>query len=82
MPKPDSYQLLKDTYAAVGRLEEKMDRQFDAVNERVENDEKRISSLEGFKYKIAGAVSLVLFVGSMVGGVVSDWIFKKIGIHS
>jgi len=66
MPQ-SSYQLLKDTYEAIGRLEAKMD-------ERICNLEKRTGILESFM----GKVLTIAAIAGSISGVVITWFWDKI----
>ena len=63
----DSYDLLKDIYAVVDRMEVKIDK-------RMVDAECRLDRVEDFQSRILGAVSVV---GLFVGGAVT-WIWDRI----
>ncbi len=62
-----SYQLLKDTYAAVSSLEAKMD-------ERMCKIEDRVGAIEGFMNKVLGIVAII----GAISGVCVTWAWNKI----
>lgn len=49
MPRQTDYQLLKDIHESQGRLEEKFDARLDQI-------ERRVSSLEQWKWYLMGAI--------------------------
>lgn len=67
MTKPTSYELLKDVYDAVNRLEAKLDK-------RITDLEHRVDILEDFKGKVIGVATVI---GAFVGAITS-WIWEKI----
>ena len=58
---------LRDIYDAVGKLEEKIDK-------RISKGEERIESLESFRDRSLGIISIV----SVIVGGVFTWIWKKV----
>lgn len=68
MPKPTSYQLLKDTHASINRLEDKMDRRMVSVENRMDDVESKTDNLLGkigigimvMSAVVSGAISLVV----------------------
>lgn len=76
---------LRTIYDIVSSLEDKMDRRFNKVEEKIDNVAKearrsmeemdeRVSGLEGFKMKITGAL---MILGIFVGGLAS-FIWEKV----
>ena len=67
MTKDIHYQLLKDTYDAVGNLREEM-------TEWRKGMEKRVSTLESFKDKILG----ICLVFGAFAGTAASWVWNKL----
>lgn len=76
---------LRTIYDIVSSLEDKMDKRFNKVEEKIDNVAKearrsmeemdeRVSGLEGFKMKITGAL---MILGIFVGGLAS-FIWEKV----
>lgn len=76
---------LRTIYDIVSSLEDKMDKRFNKVEEKIDNVakearrsmeemDKRVSGLEGFKMKITGAL---MILGIFVGGLAS-FIWEKV----
>ncbi len=63
----DNYELLKDTYVVVNRLEEKLDKMGE-----------RVGLLEMWKAQIMGQIIVVLAVINFVIAISFDWIKKQI----
>jgi len=66
-----NYQLLKDVYSAVQRLEDKMDR-------RLVSAERRIDTLESFKDNLAGKLAIVVGFCTLTASLLIDWLKKRI----
>ena len=68
MPKPTSYQLLKDTHDAINRLEDKMDGRMGGMENRMDDVEEKTDNLLGkigigimvLSAVISGGISLVV----------------------
>lgn len=77
MTKPTSYELLKDVYKVVNRLEDKMDDRMNEVEERVDVVEGKTDSLLG---KIGIGVMIVSAAISLLFMTVGSWIKKTFNI--
>lgn len=84
--KLTDYELLKDIYDVVGRLEKKMDDRLNCVEAEVSNRtsavEIRTTALELWKSNMMGKISIIAaLAGSAMGIIVSlitAWLEKKI----
>jgi len=64
MSKPTSYQLIKDMHKAINRVEDKVDKKMDGLEERINLNESKLD-------KIAGKIGIaVMFVTLAVTGIV------------
>ena len=72
MPKPTSYELLKDTYNAVNRLEDKMDKRVGLVEGRLDKVESKTDNLLG---KIG--IGVIIISAVISSGVVAIWSWFK-----
>ena len=72
MSKPTSYELLKDTYNAVNRLEDKMDKRFVLAEGRLDKVEEKTDNLLG---KIG--IGVVIISAVISSGVIAVWNWFK-----
>ena len=69
MPRQNNYELLKETYAIVSRVEDKLDRL-----------EIRVSTLELWKAELMGRVTIIVGFISLAFTMVWDYLRKKINL--
>ena len=71
MPKPTSYQLLKDVHSAVNRLEDKFDKRITRNEEHIDALEKQTENMLG---KIGVGVMLVSTIVTATITLIGSWI--------
>lgn len=75
MPRINDYQLLKDIYNTVDRLETKLDNRMLAVEARVDTAESRIDQITG---KIGVFVAIITLTVSTIASIAVDFVKKNL----
>lgn len=74
MNRISDYQLLKDVYDVVSRLEKKVDERTEKTDARIDWVDSRLSNLEG-KATVWGSVGGA--IAGVVGSIVTNLLFKR-----